>query len=227
MSCAEKTGKDPRVQVYILRHGVTSGNEEGKIVGHIDLGLSPKGREQALGARQLIANCPIDRAITSPLKRTRETAEIVLEGRSIEARPEPGLIELALKGWEGKTRHELRDDPDWQRWLTVPHTLPTPEGEWLEDVSKRAVASMTKTVKELANASSEPNRGGVAIFTHGGVARILILHLLGLPLSAYQKLRCDCASVSAFELTPEATLARVLALNLTVPPVCMNGTPVH
>jgi probable phosphoglycerate mutase len=209
-----------RRTVYVVRHGVTPWNEQGRICGHEDLSLSDLGREQARGAGRLLAPCRLDLALTSPLARTRETAELALEGRGVEVRTEPRLIELALAGWEGKGRAELLADPTWHVWLRAPEAIATPEGERLEDVRQRAAAAIADGLREV------PPGGGLAVFTHGGVARVLVLHLLGLPLSGYHRLRCDCASVSAIEVTARGGLARVLALNLTDPLVALSGTPV-
>lgn len=200
--------KTPRRHLYVLRHGVTRWNEEKKIVGHTDLELSDKGRQQASRAQRLLAHQPLHRALTSPLTRTSQTAEIALEGKELDATPEPRLIELALAGWEGRSRHELRDDEHWQLWLNAPDQTATPEGERLEDVRQRAVAALRDGLRAI------PDDGGLLIVTHGGVARVLILHLLGMPLSAYQKVSCDCASISAFEVNPEGGLLKVLGLNI-------------
>ena len=213
--------KRRRRTIYIVRHGVTPWNEQHRICGHEDLSLSDKGRAQAGGAGRLLAGCRLDLAITSPLSRTRETAELALAERDVEIRIEPRLIELALVGWEGRSREELLEDPSWYVWHRAPHLIATPEGERLEEVRLRAGEALSDALKEV------PTGGGLAVFTHGGVARVLILHVLGLPVSYYQKLRCDCASVSALEITARGDLARVLALNLTDPLIALSGKPVN
>lgn len=210
-----------RRTIYIARHGVTRWNEEHRICGHSDLSLSERGRDQARGAGKLLAGCRLDLALCSPLSRTRETAELALADREVELRSEPRLIELALAGWEGRSREELLDDPSWYVWHRAPHLIATPEGESLEDVRLRAADALACALAEI------PPGGGLALFTHGGVARVLILHVLGLPLSSYQQIRCDCASVSAMEVTARGDLARVLALNLTHPLVALSGKPVN
>ncbi len=212
--------RDERRTVYIVRHGLTSWNEAGRIVGHEDLNLTDRGREQARGVARLLAPCRLDLALASPLRRTRETAGVALGERECQLTVEPRLIELALKGWEGLSRAELRDDPSWKTWLTEPHTIATPEGERLEDVRARATAALTDGLERT------PPGGGLVIFTHGGVARVLILHILGMPLSGYQKLRCDCGSVSAIEVSDRGELIRALALNITDPLVALKGRPV-
>jgi len=213
-------GTDRRT-LYIIRHGVTAWNEQGKVVGHHDLQLSDQGREQATGARAILSASHLDFALASPLKRTRETAEIVLRDRDLVAEVEPRFIELALEGWEGRARSDLRSDDTWNRWIAEPHRYPTSGGEMLDDVRRRAASALTEAVKRLEGG------GALAIFTHGGVARLLMLHLLGMPTSAYHKVRCDCASVSVIEVSPEAELACVRALNVTAPLRALPGHPVE
>ena len=170
-----------RKTVYVVRHGATPWNEQGRIMGQRDLDLSARGQRQAEGARSVLASHRLDLALTSPLTRTRRTAEIVVASRELKLEEEPRLIELALAGWEGLRRAELRGEPSWQRWITEPHLTATPEGETLDDVHRRAFAALDDGLKRV------PEGGGLLIVTHGGVARVLLLHLLGLPLSAYHK----------------------------------------
>lgn len=208
-----------RKTVYVVRHGFTAWNEEDRILGHRDMGLSERGRAQAEGAGRLLRSCRLDLALTSPLARARETAAIVLGERGVPLDADPRLIELRLGAWEGKTRTELREMPSWQVWVRTPDQTTTPEGERLVEVQARAAAALESGLARV------PPGGGLAIFTHGGVVRVLMLHLLGLPLSSYHKLRCDCASVSAFEVNPEGRLHRALALNLTDPLLALGDKP--
>ena len=206
-----------RATIYIVRHGATAWNEAGRIVGHADVGLSHGGRLQAEGARSLLGPCRLDLVLTSPLRRTRETARCLIEGRQVELEEEERLIELALGSWEGLTRADLRSDPEWQRWIATPHTAATPEGKTLAEVQARATAALDDGLRRV------PDGGGLVVVTHGGVARVLILDFLGMPLSAYHKLRCDCASVTAVEVDAAGELRRVLALNLTDPPRALGN----
>lgn len=203
------SSRSERKTIYVVRHGATPWNEQGRIMGHRDLDLSAHGQRQAEGARSLLASCRLDMALTSPLTRTRHTAEIVIASRVVTLEEDRRLIELALEGWEGLRRAELRGEPSWQRWINEPHKTATPEGETLDDVLRRATAVLDDGLSRV------PQGGGLLIITHGGVARVLLLHLLGMPLSAYHKVRCEPASVSAIEVTPECELAQLLWLNHT------------
>lgn len=205
------SAKAERKTVYVVRHGATPWNEQGRIMGHRDIDLSARGQRQAEVASSLLASHRLDLALTSPLTRTRHTAEIVIASREVRLEEDRRLVELALEGWEGLRRADLRDDRSWRRWIDEPHLTATPDGETLDDVQRRASAVLDDGLKRV------PKGGGLLIITHGGVARVLFLHLLGLPLAAYHKIRCDPASVSAIEVTPEGELAQLLWLNHTSP----------
>ena len=90
------------MRVLLARHGQTDWNAAGKIQGVSDVPLNERGRAQAaaLAGRVLDAGA-ISAVYTSPLKRPRETAEII--GRRLGLVPVPvaALPELHFGDWEG------------------------------------------------------------------------------------------------------------------------------
>ena len=71
------------MKLYLIRHGETDWNKEFKIQGSSDIELNEYGRELAFITREGLRHIPFDIAYTSPLKRAKETAEIILGGRNI------------------------------------------------------------------------------------------------------------------------------------------------
>src|ERR1041384_5399555 len=69
----------PARSFYFLRHGQTAWNVAGRFQGHSDIPLNELGLAQAYDAAKILANCPIDLIVVSPLIRARRTAEIVSE----------------------------------------------------------------------------------------------------------------------------------------------------
>lgn len=65
------------MKLYLVRHGQTNWNLEGRIQGQTNIPLNDKGRKQAQQAKEKLQNIPIDLIICSPLMRARETAEII------------------------------------------------------------------------------------------------------------------------------------------------------
>ena len=67
--------------LYFIRHGQTDWNKDMRMQGQSDIPLNENGRESAIEAGKTLANTHIDLAFSSPLKRAKETAELVLAGR--------------------------------------------------------------------------------------------------------------------------------------------------
>ena len=68
---------------YIVRHGETEWNTQGRIQGHTDISLSDKGLQQAAMVARRLADVPIDVAYSSDLSRSSETARQILGQRTI------------------------------------------------------------------------------------------------------------------------------------------------
>lgn len=82
------------MKLYLLRHGRTLWNEEGRLQGRTDVPLSDEGRCSALAAGAALESVPFDAAFSSPLQRARETAELILRGKNIAVQTDVRLMEL-------------------------------------------------------------------------------------------------------------------------------------
>lgn len=159
--------------MFILRHGETLWNVEGRMQGHLDSPLTAHGREQARRQGEILrhagaASLPL---YCSPLGRALETARLALPGTApiVDAR----LAEVAMGKWQGLTRAEilLRDpgiaaDPASFLWK-----FQAPGGEPLEAMRSRIAAF-------LAAAPAE-----AVIVTHGVTSQLLRGLLLGLDMA--------------------------------------------
>lgn len=95
--------------VYVTRHGQTQWNALGKLQGRKDIELNEFGREQALITSKKIKEEKIDIIITSPLKRARETAEIINRQFDVEIFEDDRLMERCYGDFEGITKSELKE----------------------------------------------------------------------------------------------------------------------
>ena len=68
-------------KIYIVRHGETDWNKELRRQGRKDIELNEKGEKQAHEIKEKFKNINFDICYTSPLKRARKTAEIIIDGR--------------------------------------------------------------------------------------------------------------------------------------------------
>lgn len=96
------------MNIYLLRHGETDWNKEGRLQGHTDIPLNQNGRRQIKHIAEAIDHLGlgIERIIASPLSRACESAEIVAKQLAYEKENilvEPLLIERCFGAGEGKT----------------------------------------------------------------------------------------------------------------------------
>ncbi|MBQ3789358.1 MAG: histidine phosphatase family protein [Lachnospiraceae bacterium] len=87
--------------LYIMRHGKTDWNELHKLQGRTDIPLNEDGRSMAGAAHDACRDTHLDLCFSSPLKRAKETAEILLSGRDIPIRTDDRLMEMSFGIYEG------------------------------------------------------------------------------------------------------------------------------
>jgi probable phosphoglycerate mutase len=87
--------------VVLVRHGQSTWNAESRIQGSSDLSvLTPKGESQAETSRQMLLSDSFDACFTSPLARSRRTAEIIWQGRDDDLIPDSDLREIDLYSFQ-------------------------------------------------------------------------------------------------------------------------------
>ena len=145
-------------EIYLIRHGMTAGNQKQRYIGITDEPLCPEGRE----ALTEIC-CPEPELLfVSPLLRCRETAEILFPGKNQEIRPM--LSECDFGDFENKNYLELSHNPDYQAWVDSNGTLPFPNGESRESFRWRTLEEFNRIVEECFK--KEINTA--ALVVHGG-----------------------------------------------------------
>ena len=131
--------------LILVRHGRTAANAGGVLAGWTPgVHLDDHGRAQAAALGERMRGVPLAVIVTSPLERTRETAEALLAGRE----PAPPLHvdervgEARYGDWTNQPLKTLAKDPRWKVVQAHPSAdvCPWPEGEGLADKSAPAVA---------------------------------------------------------------------------------------
>ncbi len=93
--------------IYIIRHGQTDYNLDGRITGRIDISLNKQGIKDALEIKDKLKNINFDYVFVSPLKRTIETAELIVNNDLII---DNRIIERSNGELEGKLKDEIPAD---------------------------------------------------------------------------------------------------------------------
>lgn len=161
--------------VLLIRHGQTDWNKTGRWQGHIDIPLNEQGILQANLLAQRLATWPIKAIYTSDLKRAIQTAAPLGEKLGLMPIEKPALRERNGGSYQGLTGEELqaRFGKEWQR--VRQDGFAPPNGE-----SNLELALRMYTVYQQIVDRHEGDM--IAVVSHGGALRVLISHILGLPL---------------------------------------------
>ena len=167
------------MRILLARHGETPWNAEGRYQGQEDIPLSPVGEGQARALGERLREVTITRAVASPLRRARHTAELALGQRDLPLTLDPGLMEIAHGTWEGLLASEIREaDPERLRlWREAPHEVLMPEGESLQHVFDRAWPAFARATEGLGDGDT------LLVVAHDAVNRVLLCKVMGLPLA--------------------------------------------
>ncbi|WP_246175071.1 histidine phosphatase family protein [Paracoccus limosus] len=157
--------------LYLLRHGQTEWNAQGRLQGRLDSPLTALGRGQAKRQAQLIAALPPElQCWSSPAGRAVETARIALGGRPLafDAR----LAEIDIGAFTGRTLSELQSaHPEQFSGGGLDWYDRTPQGE--------DFAALHARVRSFLDGLRAP----AIIVTHGVTLRMIRLVAMGLPLA--------------------------------------------
>lgn len=118
----------------IARHAESTLNHERRVNGDpsAQVPLTEQGREEARQLGLQVANIPFDVCIHTRFPRTRETAEIALEGRDVPFLEEPLLDDIDVGELDLRPLDEYRE---WKH--SHPRSVPFPGGESLDDAAAR------------------------------------------------------------------------------------------
>ena len=160
---------------YLIRHGQTDWNLQGRWQGSIDRPLNATGEAQAAAIASRLANLPIKAVYSSPMKRTMGTAQAIAEQHQLPIQYEYDLRERSAGIFEGLTKRDIeRDYPESYAQMKHGIMIP-PKGETSEMVQARAVPIFERIIADHPDES-------VVIVSHGGTIGTLIAHILCLPL---------------------------------------------
>lgn len=161
------------MKVYLLRHGETDYNAQGRYLGLTDLPLSRRGREAL--AR---ADFAPETVYVSPLRRTAETAEILFPGaKRIVV---PGLREMDFGVFEGRSWRDMEHFAPYRAWVDGGCRGQIPEGESMAAFSDLTCAAF----ETLADRAAEAGEPLLVIVAHGGT-QMAALERFALPRREY------------------------------------------
>jgi probable phosphoglycerate mutase len=194
-------------QILLLRHGdIQIAAHQKHFIGQTDLPLNERGRSQARFWRQSLSGIRIEHIYTSDLTRCLQTARIIATDHSVDINPSAALREIRLGQWDGLSFAQVRRQwPEMfrQRGRSIVRFRP-PGGENYADLQRRVIPALDDMLGH--------SDGTILIVAHAGVNRVILCHLLGMPLENLFRISQGRGGLNLIER--RAAGFRIRALNL-------------
>jgi ribonuclease H / adenosylcobalamin/alpha-ribazole phosphatase len=193
----------------LLRHGETPLSTERRFAGRGDIPLTEEGlRQAAAAAGRLAARGGIDVIVTSPLRRTRQTAEAVASATGAPLVADEGLVETDFGEWEGMTTAEAsqRWPEEVSAWMRSTDVAP-PGGESFADVILRVNAALDRLLAEYQFRT-------LLLVSHVSPIKIAACRAMLAPPATLFRIQLDVASLCEIAWFPDGP-AVVRSLNDT------------
>ena len=178
----------------MIRHGkIQLPDDQRRYVGQTDLPLSEQGVRQANCLRKYLEPMDIGAVYCSDLARARQTAELIAEDQSLAVVACSELREIHLGEWENCSFSDIsrRFPAEFLARGADIGYYRIPGGESFADCSKRAVAAFHRILESAG--------GNLAIVAHAGVNRLLLCHMLGMPIANLFRLTQDYACINLIQ----------------------------
>lgn len=184
------------MRLYVVRHGQTSWNIDGRTQGRTDIPLDEVGQLQAKALGSAFRDIPLDRILCSDLLRASQTAAAIGEATGLTPLPLEELRERSFGVWEGGPFTDIIPKTQEISEATgIPILKVRPKnGESIEDVWNR-LDGVIRLIEEAEDR--------LAIVAHGGSGSVLLARLVLGSLETVRSFRLPNTSVTELERRPE------------------------
>jgi broad specificity phosphatase PhoE len=167
--------------LLLVRHGQTAANADGLLIGRTESALTERGRRQAAALGRLLGGVSV--VVSSPLRRTLETAEMIEAPLEVDER----WIEMDYGVYDGRPMAEVGAER-WAAWHADP-SYRLPGGESLEEVGRRVRSACA----DLAERAEEAD---VVVLSHVSPIKAAVSWALGTGDATAWRMHLAVASVS-------------------------------
>lgn len=183
------------LRIFLVRHGQTTWNIEGRYQGQEDTPLSELGLKQAQLLAEGLKNVHLDVCISSPLERSFKTCQYCAALHGLPVAQDARLLEINHGDWEGvlSTDIEKRYPLEFAQWHSAPQLVTMPGGgESLDDVRRRARAAFDEYAAKYDGKN-------VLVAAHDAVNKAIICDLMGLGMEHFWQIKQDNTCINVLE----------------------------
>jgi len=219
--------------LYLIRHGETEGSGVKRYKGSIDVPLSENGQRQieqvaeyvVQGLSRSNGSNSLNAIYCSPLSRAVKSAEIIAAPHGLKPIVIKELRERSFGIWEGMSFTGIKEQypEEFNAWANNPLKYSPVDGENTLELKDRVIETLEKilnnhkgTVPDLRTKQGEVVESGlspeinIAIVAHGGVNRVILCHIMGIPLENIFRLEQDFAAINIIEFHDNFPVVKLL-----------------
>lgn len=181
-------------RLFIVRHGETLWNKEGRAQGIQNIDLTDKGKIQGECLAKRLIEENIDFIYSSDLSRAYETAKILGNNINKPVHVISDIREMNFGQWEGLTIDDikLKYQDSYNIWRNTPHIAQIPGAETLIQVQERAMKGVYNIIEK------HPDKN-IVLVSHGVAIKTIIFGLLDIDLSNFKKIRQDNTAINIID----------------------------
>lgn len=182
-------------KLILVRHGETDWNKNSRFQGNKNIALNRTGEKQADKLAQRLAQEEINIIYSSNLDRAYKTAQIIARKHKLEVHQKEHLQEIDFGVWEGLTYKQIQKQypEQFEKWEKNPVKNNPQQGENLKDIE-------TRVFTILESILAEHQEETILVVAHGGVNRVIISNLLGMPLNKCWRLNQNNTAVNVINI---------------------------
>lgn len=175
-----------KTRILLVRAGSTDLDDQDRIVGSLDMPLSPEGEREARTISQGLEGAGINAIFSAAGLASQQTARQLSRSGEIRVRVEENLINLNYGLWHGKSRSELKENQPklYRQWQDNPDSICPPDGEPVEAVRDRVRMVLKKIRRKLKTRT-------IAIVAPDPLLSILRSEIEGTEVRDLLDLRCE------------------------------------
>jgi alpha-ribazole phosphatase len=183
--------------LWLVRHGQTDWNAQKRYQGHSDIPLNATGEAQAQQIAERLASERLHAIISSDLRRTVQTADAITSHHNLAVQLEPRLRESNFGVFEGLRYKDVIDQHKAmaETWFTDPENPPE-GGEKLSEVVARVSIAIATLISQFVSNKR------LLLVGHDGSLRLLLCHLLEMPMTQYWRFNLDPCSLTRVNVYP-------------------------
>lgn len=161
-------------RLYLIRHGLTKANEDGRYIGTTDLPLSDEGKEKIISLKENYEYPKVQKVYTSPLARAVQTANLIYpDNYTVNV---DSLREYSFGEFENRSIEDLAKDPTYIQWVREGMITPPNGGESKEQFAQRIFSGFNNLLIDMMKEVVT----SVAVICHSGIISALLARY-GLP----------------------------------------------